>query len=140
MRSFILLCLIGFSLLMSGGSQFAYAGDSPEGHIDKAKKRLAPAKVSPVTAGKVRYEVIPFGIDRGFSQDSGIIRAVNVTSGAELWTLQLFEIAKDTDMEADKLEDYIVQLKMLNGKLIANTERGKRFVVDINKREIIGSK
>ncbi len=69
---------------------YSGGGKTVEEHPSITKKRLAPAKVRPVTVGKLRYEVIPFGKDRGFQQDSGILRAVSTVSGAELWTLQLF--------------------------------------------------
>ncbi len=44
---------------------------------------------------------------------------------------------KDAEIEEDKQEDYIVQLKMVKEKLFAKTERGRSFLIDVRTREVL---
>ncbi|MBI3228693.1 MAG: hypothetical protein HYZ45_00435 [Burkholderiales bacterium] len=114
----------------------AHAEESNRLQEEISKKRIAPAKVAPVNVDGIRYEVIPFGKDRGFEQDSGIIRSVKISTGEELWTLKIFDVHKDVDVEEDKQEDYIVKLKIVKGKMHIKTERGKYFELDLKSKEI----
>jgi outer membrane protein assembly factor BamB len=104
-----------------------------------AKKRVEPKPVDAVVIGNVRYEVVASGKARGLSQDGGIIRAININNGAELWSLTVYEVKFDTAIEIDKQEIYITQLKAASdGKsLVVETKRGKRYRVDLQSRAVV---
>ena len=102
------------------------------------KKRAAPEPVEPLQIGQVRYEVVPWGRSRGLAQDGGVIRAVDVGTGRELWLLQVYMLERDPRMETDKQEVFITQLSAdPDGRgLFVDTERGARHRVDLATRRV----
>ncbi len=134
-RDLLLSGIMGCMLVVY--SPFAHAQPVSLPVAEPAKKRVEPAKVAPLVLGRVRYEVVPWGTERGLAQDSGVIRAVDVRSGVELWLLTLFVITPDPDLEADKQEDFIVRLRPGKvGQILATTERGRRYRVDVERRTV----
>jgi hypothetical protein len=49
-----------------------------------AKKRVEPEPVTPVVIGTVRYEAAASGRALGLDQDGGVLRAIDMLTGAEL--------------------------------------------------------
>jgi len=103
-----------------------------------SKKRAEPEAVEPVVIGARRYEVVPSGRARGMKQDGGVIRAVDVTSGDELWYLEVYRVTFDPNVETDKQEIYIARLTPTTdgGSLLVETERGRRYRVDLRTRAV----
>ena len=71
-------------------------------------KRVGPEDVPPLTLGKIRYEVIHWGKDRGLGQNGGYIAAIDGDSDAELWTLKIYNIDYDPVMEEDVQEQTLI--------------------------------
>ena len=102
------------------------------------KKRTGPAPVAPVSRGGVRYEPLVWGRERGLGQNGGYILACDVASGKELWTLKVYDVHYDPEMEQDKQDCFITRMSLawFGNRLKVRNERGERFVVDLDKREV----
>jgi hypothetical protein len=103
----------------------------------ESSKRRAPA-AKPVTHKGIRYEQLRGAKSRGFGQSGGIIAAIDVASGRELWTLQLYATQYDPHEETDVQEVYIEEMRIdaKSDTLIARDERGRTFVVDLKDRTV----
>jgi hypothetical protein len=101
-------------------------------------KRAAPAKVAPVAFGGVRFEAIHWGKARGLGQNGGYIAAIDPPSNKELWTLKVYDVAYDPDLEGDVQDVFITAMsKALFGqKLNVTDERGRTYVVDPATRTV----
>jgi hypothetical protein len=100
--------------------------------------RAAAKAPSPVSRKGVRYEVVRGGKGRGLGQNGGLIAAVDAGSGQELWVLKVYEVHYDGDMEDDKQDVFITDLSLgwFGNKLTVRNERGERYVVDLDTREV----
>lgn len=98
-----------------------------------AKKRAAPDPVDPVVIGSVRFEAPPWGKAQGLGQNGGIVVAHDAASGAELWSTKVYIIAYKPDMEADKQDVFIIDMKAsADGKaLLVADDRGRRWRLDL---------
>jgi hypothetical protein len=101
-------------------------------------KRAAPAKVAPVTIGTLRFEAVHWGKARGLGQNGGYVAAVDPASGKELWTLKVYDVAYEPDLEGDLQDVFITAMsKTLFGqKLNVTDERGRAYVVDPATRTV----
>jgi hypothetical protein len=101
-------------------------------------KRAAPAKVAPVTIGGFRFEAIHWGKARGLGQNGGYIAAIDPASGKEAWTLKIYHVAYEGDLEGDVQDVFIKSMsKTLFGqKLNVADERGRAYVVDPATRTV----
>ncbi len=77
---------------------------------ESAKRRIP--RVESVESKGIRYEVIRAARSRGFAQQGGVIAAIEVKSGKELWTLQVYTVSFDPQEEQDVQERYITSLSM----------------------------
>lgn len=100
----------------------------------KASVRIA----SPVSRKGVRYEAVRGGKARGLGQNGGLIAAVDEQSGQELWVLKVYDVHYDGDMEADKQDVFITGLSLswFGNRLKVTNERGQRFEVNLDTREV----
>lgn len=107
--------------------------------MESAKRRAPAAK--PVTHKGVRYEQVKAARSRGFGQNGGVIAAVDVASGKELWTLQIYQTQYDPNEETDAQDVYIEELRVdaKAGVLLARDERGRTFRVNLKERSIVQS-
>jgi hypothetical protein len=98
-----------------------------------AKKRAAPEAVEPVVIGTVRFEAPPWGKAQGQGQNGGIVVARDAATGAELWTSKVYAIAYKADMEGDKQDIFIIEMKASpDGKaLLLTDDRGRRWRLDL---------
>lgn len=102
------------------------------------KKRSGPEPVAPVRIGNTRYESLPFGKARGLEQNGGYIVAYDEGSGRELWTLKVYNVTYDPDMEDDKQDVFITALTFDKSRhrLLIENEEGNRFAVDLVSRAV----
>lgn len=102
-------------------------------------KRLGPKNVPPVTIKNTRFEAIHWGKDRGFMQNGGYIVALDKTSGAELWTLKIYDISYDPELESDVQDIFIASMSksLFGNKLKITDERGRKYVVDPEARTVL---
>ncbi len=98
-----------------------------------AKKRSAPDPVDPVVIGDVRYEAPPWGKASGQGQNGGVVVAHDAATGAELWSAKVYTIAYKPDLEADKQDVFIIDMKPSpDGKaLLLADDRGRRWRLDL---------
>lgn len=101
-------------------------------------KRVPPADVPSVTVGDLRIDVIHWGRDEGFGQNGGVLRAVDTTSGATAWTLKVYDIDYDSQMESDVQDIFITALKKpwLRNQLLVIDERGRHYRIDLATRAV----
>lgn len=94
-------------------------------------KRVAPKPVVPLVMNGVRYEA-------PFTGQAGIIEAYDVTTGKLLWTLPVYKIDFDNDMEKDVQEVYITAIAQNADKnsLLVTDERRRVWVVDLATRAV----
>lgn len=105
--------------------------------MQESAKRRVP-RVDPVVAKGVRYEIVRGARSRGFAQNGGILSAVDVASGKELWTLQVYVVHYDPAEEADVQDVFITEMKLdaaANVLLLKNEER-KSFKVNLADRSV----
>ncbi|HJT05711.1 MAG TPA: hypothetical protein VJ747_02230 [Stellaceae bacterium] len=95
-------------------------------------KRAGPPKVAPVTIGNLRFEAIHWGKARGLGQNGGYIAAIDPLSGEETWTLKVYDVAYEPDLEGDVQDVFIQSMSktLFGGKLTITDERGRGYVVD----------
>ena len=98
-----------------------------------AKKRAGPEPVDPVVIGAVRFEAPTDGKAKGLGQNGGFVVAHDAATGAELWTAKVYAIAYKPDMEGDKQDVFIIEMKpSADGRSLRVTDdRGRRWKVDL---------
>ena len=103
----------------------------------KSSKIAAPADVAAVVAGGTRYEALHWGKSRGFAQNGGHVVAIDVASGATLWTAEVYPVDYRPEMEADKQDTFIVELRLsADGRALAVLDdRGRRWLLDLATRQ-----
>lgn len=107
--------------------------------MEERAKRRAPKPVEPVEINNVRYEVVRAAKARGLGHDGGVIAAVDVASGKELWTLDVYQTVYDQNEEQDVQEVYITKLGPGedHDTLQIENEAHKAFSVNLNTREVL---
>lgn len=102
-------------------------------------KRVGPKDVPAVTIKNLRFEVIHWGKDRGFAQNGGYIAAFDKTSGEELWTLKIYDIVYDPELESDVQDLFIKSMKKswFGNTLKIIDERGRQYVVNPDDRTVV---
>lgn len=102
-----------------------------------AGKRVGPEEVPPVKIGRTRYEVVHWGRERGFGQNGGFIAAVDADTGQELWTLKVYDVTYDPDMEED-VQDVFIERMARRGdeELAVVDERGRRYLIDPRRKQV----
>lgn len=103
----------------------------------ESPKRRVPS-VAPVVAGNTRYEVVRGARSRGFAQNGGVIAAIDVASGKELWTLMLYETAYDAQEEKDVQDRFITEMSLSTDRqsLLVKSENKKTYLVKLADRAI----
>lgn len=104
--------------------------------------KRASIRVPAITVGRIRYEVLRGMHSPGFKQNGGVIAAVDVSSGKELWALQIYTTIYDENEEADVQDVFITELKLSNDgqSLTVKNEEHKQFVVKLSDRSIVEKK
>jgi len=89
-------------------------------------KRVAPAKVLPVTVGGLRFEAIHWGKARDLGQNGGYIAAIDPATDKELWTLKVYDVVYDPKLEGD-VQDVFITIR---------DEKGRGYIVDPATRAV----
>lgn len=105
--------------------------------MEESAKRRAP-RVDPVVGNGIRYEVLRGARSRGFKQNGGVVAAIDVASGKELWTLLVYTTVYDEKEEADVQDVFITELKLSSDgqSLHVKNDARKQFVVTLSDRSI----
>src|SRR5688572_28634615 len=106
-------------------------GKQREKSMESAKRRAPQAK--PVVHKGVRYEQVRDARAQGFQQSGGVVAAVDVATGKQLWVVQVYKVTYDRNEEKDAQEIYIEELRIDRkaNALLAHDERGRRFSIDL---------
>lgn len=102
-------------------------------------KRLGPKNVPPVTIKNTRFEAVHWGKDKGFGQNGGYIEAFDTSNGETLWTLKIYDITYDSELESDVQDIFIASMSKgwFSNKLKITDERGRKYVVDTEARTVL---
>ena len=103
----------------------------------ESPKRRVPA-VEPVETGGIRYQVLRGARARGFSQNGGVIAAIDAASGNELWTLAVYQTFYDAKEEADVQDCYITEMILSKDhkQLLIKAEDRRSYAVNLADRSI----
>jgi len=93
-------------------------------------KRVAPAKVEPVTYQGVRY-IAPNDDGR-----RAYIEARDVRTNKKLWDLTIFTNRIDPTIEEDVQWVFIKALNIRDGALVVTSERDKIYQVDLKTKTV----
>lgn len=106
--------------------------------MEEQPKRRGPKSVPSVVVDNIRYEVITSAKARGFGQDGGVIAAVDVATGSELWSLVVYKTAYEPGEEQDVQERYITKLTLTKDKnvLRVDNESHKSYLVNLSSHEV----
>ena len=96
-------------------------------------KRIGPVKVDPVIYDGIRY-IAPNDDGR-----RGYVEAWTVGTDKKLWELIIFTNATDPNLEEDVQWVFIKSLNIQDGRLLATSERGENYQVDLKTKEITQS-
>jgi hypothetical protein len=114
--------------------------EDDDGMERPAAKRVGPPEVPAVKQGTTRFEVIHWGKDRGLGQNGGYIAALDDSTGRELWTLKVYDVAYDAELEEDVQDVFIESMAMrAAGTLEIADEKGRRYLVDPATRRVTGA-
>jgi hypothetical protein len=94
-------------------------------------KRVAPAKVEPVTHQGIRY-IAPNDDGR-----RAYIEARDVQTNKKLWDLTIFTNRIEPGLEEDVQLVFIKALNVRDGALIVTSERDKIYRVDLKTKTVI---
>lgn len=99
--------------------------------MEKQAKRRGPKPVAPVEINTVRYEVK--------MQDGGVIAAVDIATGKELWRVMVYQTIYDENKEQDVQEVYITKLtpSQDNSMLQVENEAHKSYLVNLSTHEVL---
>ncbi len=97
--------------------------------------------VSAVTVEHIRYEVVGGTRSRGFKQNGGVIAAIEIASGKELWTQLVYTTVYDDREESDVQDVFItaMQLSPDGCALLITNEAGRHFMLNLADRIVAES-
>ena len=101
------------------------------------KERSEIPQPPAVTIRGLRFEAVPWGKARGLNQNGGLVAAVDVATGKELWLLKVYTVTYDNDMEDDKQDLFIADIAHEGGDLLRITDERRRvYFVDVARRTV----
>lgn len=102
-----------------------------------SKERAAPPpEPRPLKLDGVRYEAPHDGRSLGQAHNGGWLVAYDAASGTRLWVAPVYGLFGPPDLEADKREVFIVEMRAdaSGRRLKLRDERGRRWLFDLQKR------
>lgn len=99
--------------------------------------RIEPEDIEPVVHKGVRYSAPHWGKAQNRDQNAGYIEAWDIKRNEFLWILKVYTIHYVRGLEGDVQDIFITSMKLHEEKLIVINERGDKFIIDINTKEII---
>ncbi len=103
--------------------------------MEKKGSRIPAPAVTPISNAGVRYEQIRNGLSAGFNQMGGYLAAYDESTGAQIWTLKVYDNQRVPSKEGDVQDVFFKSMKLqADGNLLIENERGARFLVDPKAR------
>ena len=98
------------------------------GIVPASAKRAAPAVVAPVLAR---------GLEFSAPHDAmGFVVATGISSGKELWRVQVYKIPVIAKLERDVQDVFITSLALKDRSLLITNERGEKYALDLKTRKV----
>jgi hypothetical protein len=99
--------------------------------------RNAPLTVPPVVRSGVRFEQDLDSSLSGFGQLGGVLSAFDAATHQRLWSLKIYDNRRLAHLEGDAQDVFFKTMNFdSSGRLAIENERGERFVVDIETRQV----
>jgi PQQ enzyme repeat len=138
MRRWPMLVLASLLTAPAGApAQVSGIGGPAAGPSTPGPKRVGPPKVPALTVAGLRIEAVHWGRERGFDQNGGYIAALDAKTGRELWTLKIYDVPYDANLEEDVQDVFITRMsKASGGRLAVVDEDGRRYLVDLKTRTV----
>lgn len=98
--------------------------------------RSPPPKVEPVVRDGKRYAQHIGTHDDRIGQSGGLLEIVDVSTGKQLAMIKVYDNQRQPDLEGDAQDIFFASMAFdSSGKLIITDEVGRRFAIDVVKRE-----
>lgn len=98
--------------------------------------RSPPPKVEPVVRDGKRYAQHIGTHDDRIGQSGGLLEIVDVATGKQLALIKVYDNQRKPDLEGDVQDIFFASMAFdSSGKLIITDEVGRRFAIDVVKRE-----
>jgi hypothetical protein len=106
--------------------------------MSKSSSRIPAPKITPIVIGHIRIEQVTNGFTAGLDQMGGYIAAYDTENNKLLWTLKVYENARNLDKEGD-VQDVFFKTMTLesDGNILIENEKRKRFTVNINDKSVV---
>ena len=99
--------------------------------------RTPPEKVPAIGNGTTRFQVL-LGARRRFGQSGGVVQAIDIASGEELWALKIYLQEYDPTEERDYQEVYIKTMSFdEHGRLLLEDERRRCYLLDLDSKQVL---
>jgi hypothetical protein len=92
-------------------------------------KRAQPNPVTPIVENSVRYSA------QGSGQKQFVV-ATEISTGKELWRVEIFHIHYKPGLERDVQDVYIKELKRARGGRLIKDERSRCYFLDLSTRKV----
>jgi hypothetical protein len=98
--------------------------------------RSPPPKVGPLVRNGKRYAQHIGTHDDQIGQSGGLLDIIDESTGKQLGMIKVYDNQRRPDLEGDVQDIFFTSMAFDNaGKLIVTDEVGRRFAVDVDKRE-----
>ena len=97
--------------------------------MNLSAKRAAPQSVNPVVSGNIKYSAQGDG-------RTGYVVASEVTTGKELWRVEVFRVHLEPGLEEDVQWVFISDLKLLDSTLLVRDEKSRCYRVDLATKHV----
>ena len=99
--------------------------------------RNAPTPVAAVEREGVRFAQNLRASQAEFGQLGGILTATDARKGKLLWSLKVYDNVRQSGLEGDVQDVFFTQMAFdAQGRLVIENERGQRFAVDVQTRQV----
>ncbi len=72
----------------------------------------------------------------GTVRNGGVVQARDAKSGVLLWTMEVYEVKRDPEVEADAQDVFITSARIEAGLLIITNERNDTYEIDLVTRKV----
>lgn len=100
--------------------------------------RAPPPEVAPVVRDGKRYVQRNGTHDDSIGQSGGLLDVIDDATGKLIETIKVYDNERSPDLEGDVQDIFFASMAFdASGKLIVTDEVGRRFAVDVVKREAV---
>jgi hypothetical protein len=105
--------------------------------MSKSGSRIPAPTVQAISYNGIKYEQIKNGLLEDLGQMGGYLAAYDENNGDRLWILKIYDNKRNEEREGDVQDVFFKSMQMHeDGFLKIENEKGKRFLVDLDKKTI----